>query len=239
MKAVPAIAIVGDRDDRIAAHIAIPRALEAARMATGAEVGWRWLGSEEAATASLADFAGFWLTPGSPYRSVEGALAVARFAREQGIPFLGSCGGFQHALLEFARHVAGLPGADHAETNATASVPVIAPLNCALVEVTDRVRFVSGSRLEVAYGTTEATEGYHCRYGLNENYRAALESAGFWFTAFDGAGSARGGELIGHPFFVGTLFQSERRALRGERVPMAEAFILAVTGKKSEPNCDL
>ncbi len=236
MRPLPTIAVVGDRDNRITAHVAIPRALEAARASTGVEVGWRWLGSEEVGAASLAEFAGFWLTPGSPYRSLDGALAVVRFAREQGIPFLGSCGGFQHALLEFARHAAGLAEADHAETNAQASVPVIAPLNCALVEVTDRVRFVPGSRLQAAYGTMEASEGYHCRYGLNENYRAALESAGFWFTAFDAAGSARGGELIGHPFFVGTLFQSERRALRGERVPLAEAFILAVGEKKSEPN---
>jgi CTP synthase (UTP-ammonia lyase) len=179
-------------------------------------------------TAALEKFAGFWLVPGSPYRSMAGALAVVRFARERAIPFLGTCGGFQHALLEFARQVAGLTTADHAETNATADVPLIAPLSCSLVEVTGPVRLIPGSRIQKAYGTTETDESYHCRFGLNENYRAALESAGFWFTAFDEAGAVRGGELRDHPFFVGTLFQSERRALRDEPVPLASALVAAV-----------
>ncbi len=231
MERIPTIALVGDHDERITAHVAIPQALEAARTAAGAAVEWCWLGSDAVTTSSLARFDGFWLTPGSPYRSMDGVLAVARYAREQGIPLLGSCGGFQHALLEFARNVVGLVEADHTETNALASVPVIAALNCALVEVTDRVRFVHGSRLLAAYGTAEAREAYHCRFGLNETYRTALEEAGFWFTAFDDGGAVRGGELRGHPFFVGTLFQSERRALRGEPVPLANAFVSAVANK--------
>ncbi len=231
MERIPTIALVGDHDERIAAHVAIPLALEASRMAVGAQVEWSWLGSDAVTASALARFDGFWLTPGSPYRSMDGVLAVARYAREQGIPLLGSCGGFQHALLEFARNVAGLGEADHAETNARASVPVIAPLNCALVEVTDQVRFVPDSRLAAAYKTVVTEERYHCRFGLNETYRSALEEAGLWFTAFDGSGAVRGGELRGHPFFVGTLFQSERRALRGEPVPLAKAFVSAVAIK--------
>ena len=231
MRHIPTIALVGDRDDRVTAHVAIPRALEAVRMATGAEVGWHWLETGAVADTSLHAFAGFWLVPASPYRSLDGALEVVQFAREQGVPFLGTCGGFQHAVLEFARNVAGLAGADHAETDPTASLPVIAPLSCALVEVTERVRLVPGSQLQKAYGAAETSEGYHCRFGLNENYRTALESAGFWFTAFDEAGAVRGGELRGHPFFVGTLFQSERRALRGETVPLANALLTAVAEK--------
>lgn len=222
------IALIGDRDERVTAHRAIPRALAAARTATGGRVEWRWLGTEAVADGSLDEFAGFWLTPGSPYLSLEGALAVVRFARERGVPFLGSCGGFQHAVLEFAQNAAGLADASHAETDPAAKTPVIAPLTCALVEVRGRVRFLQGSRLQAAYGSEETWEEYHCRYGLNENHRIALEAAGLWFTAFDDDGAVRGAELRGHPFFVGTLFQSERRVLRGEPVPLANALVAAV-----------
>lgn len=230
MKPTPTIALVGDHDERVTAHVAIPRALEFARAATGSEVRWRWLGTEQVAAASLEEFAGIWLVPASPYRSLDGALAAVRFARERGVPFLGTCGGFQHAVIEFARNVAGLPDADHAETNPDAATAVIAPLACSLVEVSGRVRFAPGSRLQSAYGGTEAVEGYHCRFGLNETHRAALEAAGFHFTAFDDEGAVRGGELPGHPFFVGTLFQPERGALRAEPVPLVNAFVNAVAG---------
>lgn len=222
------IALVGDRAECVTAHVAIPHALEAARAATGSNVGWRWLGTDEVATTALDQFAGFWLVPGSPYRSFEGALSVVRFARQHGVPFLGTCGGFQHAVIEFARNVAGLKDADHAENNPNAATPVIAPLACSLVEVTGLVRFNVGSRLHAAYGTTEAMEGYHCRFGLNENHRATFEAAGFHFTACDEAMAVRGGELPEHPFFVGTLFQSERRALREEPVPLVTALLTAV-----------
>jgi CTP synthase (UTP-ammonia lyase) len=227
----PTIALVGDRDDAITAHVAIPRALEQAARSTGCSVAWRWLATEAVVTTGLTAFAGFWLTPGSPYRSMDGALAAVRFAREQAVPFLGTCGGFQHALIEFARDVAGLPAADHAESSPDSGTPVVAPLACSLVEVAGQVRLTLGSRLHAAYGAGEATEGYHCRFGLNPAYRVMLARHGFQFTASDESGDVRGGELSGHPFFVGTLFQPERRALRGQPVPLAGAFLRAVTAQ--------
>ena len=234
MSVSPTIALVGDYDPAVPAHVAIPRALAQAVAATGSRVAWRWLPTEQVAATDLAGFAGFWLVPASPYRSMDGVLSVVRFARERGIPFLGTCGGFQHAVLEFARNVAGLPGADHMETSPSAGTPVIAPLACSLVEATGRVRFTPGSRLHAAYGAGEATEGYRCRFGLNPAYRVMLARHGLQFTASDDEGDARGGELPGHPFFVGTLFQPERRALRGEPVPLAEAFVRAVAARAKE-----
>ncbi len=73
--------------------------------------------------------------PASPYASADGAFAAIRFARENARPFLGTCGGFQHAVIEYARNVIGITDADHAETNPGADMPLIAPLACSLVEV--------------------------------------------------------------------------------------------------------
>jgi CTP synthase (UTP-ammonia lyase) len=222
------IAIIGDFDSQVTAHRAIPRALELAVSATGLSVTWEWLATDAVVCTDLGQFDGFWLTPGSPYRSTEGALSVARHARENRVPFLGTCGGFQHALLEISRNVAGLREAAHAELRPDAELPLIAPLACSLVEVRGPVRFALGSQLSAAYCELEAEEGYHCRYGLNPRFADLLRRAGVFFTAFDAADEVRAFELPGHPFFVGTLFQSERRALAGQPVPIVNAFVRAV-----------
>lgn len=228
----PAIALVGDFSREVTAHRAIPQALELAGAAEKISLGWQWVPTRDLRdpTRDLASFAGVWLVPASPYENMAGALAAVRFARETGRPFLGTCGGFQHAVIEFARNVAGLAGADHAETNPTAGTLVVTPLSCSLVEKTGDLSLAPGSHLHAAYGRDTARESYHCNYGLNPAHRATLERAGLRFSAFDPAGDVRAAELpvAVHPFFVGTLFQPERAALRGELPPLVRAFVQAI-----------
>jgi CTP synthase (UTP-ammonia lyase) len=162
-----------------------------------------------------------------------GALAAIRFARETGRPFLGTCGGFQHALIEFARYVCGVPDADHAETNPDGAALVVTPLACSLVEKTDRIIFTPNSRLHAIFNGQPALEDYRCRYGLNPVWRTRLETAGLRFTGLDTGGEVRAGELPSHPFFIGTLFQPERSALRGDRHPLITAFVRAAAARSS------
>jgi CTP synthase (UTP-ammonia lyase) len=159
---------------------------------------------------------------------MEGALQAIRFARETNRPFLGTCGGFQHGVIEFARNVLGWADADHAETSPEAARPLIALLECALVETSDTVRLLPGSRIHAAYGRDEAIEGYRCRYGLNPQFTEALTSSGLEIAARDKEGEIRGLELRTHPFFVLTLFQPERAALRGECPPLVAAYLRAL-----------
>jgi CTP synthase (UTP-ammonia lyase) len=95
----------------------------------------------------VAGFDGLWCVPASPYRSMDGALTAIRFARERSRPFLGTCGGFQHAVIEYARNVLGWPDAEHAETSPDAARPVINELECALVEATETVTLFPGTRI--------------------------------------------------------------------------------------------
>jgi CTP synthase len=229
-----AIALVGDYRAAVIAHRAIPRALELARMMTAAKVTWSWIPTTTIHDAShdLADFTAVWVVPASPYASMDGALAAIRFARETGRPFLGTCGGFQHALIESARNVCGVRDADHAETNPGGAALVITPLACSLVEKTGGINFTPGSRLHTIFGGGPATEGYRCSYGPNPAWRSRLETAGWRFTGFDETGEVRAGELLSHPFFIGTLFQPERSALRGERHPLITAFVQAAAGTR-------
>ncbi|MCX6955532.1 MAG: hypothetical protein NTV51_25575 [Verrucomicrobia bacterium] len=228
------LALVGDYDPSVTAHRAIPLALTLARSAApgATALTWHWVPTRKLRDAprDLARFSGLWLVPGSPYENMAGVIDAVRFARETGRPFLGTCGGFQHALIEFARHVLGHAGADHAESNPDGATLVVTRLACSLVEQTNTLRLQPGSLLHAAYGRDSATEGYRCNYGPASGHRASFEAAGFRFTAFDAVGEPRAGELsvADHPFFVGTLFQPERTALRGELPPLVAAFVHAV-----------
>jgi CTP synthase (UTP-ammonia lyase) len=233
MTARARIALVGDFSPEVVAHRAIPCALELARDVLGTEIAWQWLPTRlidaRAPGRVLDGFSGVWLVPASPYENTAGALAAVRFARETARSFLGTCGGFQHALLEIARDLAGLQDAEHAEIHPAAPTLVISPLACALVEKAAPIHFAAGSRLREIHGRDSTEEAYHCRYGFNPAHRAALERVGVRFTACDAAGEIRGAELAPaqHPFFVGTLFQPERAALRGEVPPLVRAFVRA------------
>ena len=223
----PVIALVGDRSDKVLAHRAIPLALQLAAVATKCQVSWRWVDTRQIrdAPTDLLDCAALWVVPGSPYANMDGVLDAIRWAREMRRPFLGTCGGFQHALIEFARNVAGLVKADHAETSPDAELLLVHRLSCSLVEKTGQVRFSPESRLRLAYGSDAAHEGYHCNYGFNPAHRRALEEAGLRFTAFDDVGEVRAFELPTHPFFVGTLFQPERAALHNQPAPLVNEFV--------------
>ena len=224
------IALVGDYNENVVAHRAIPIALELAAGDSRADVSWDWLASRDllpTVAARLESYVGVWCVPGSPYENTQGVIDAIRFARLQTRPFLGTCGGFQHALLEYAQAVWGIEAA-HAETKPEAEDPVIAPLVCSLVDVRGGLRFERGSRLRAIYGRDSADEEYHCNYGLNARYAQRLLDDPLEIAARDDEGAVRAVELRDHPFFIGTLFQPERAALRGQTPPLVKAFVEAV-----------
>jgi CTP synthase (UTP-ammonia lyase) len=229
------IGLVGDFNPEVTAHQAIPEALRLAAAHLDRPVEPVWVGTatlDADVPRRLAGFAGIWCVPASPYANTGGALAAIRFARESGRPFLGTCGGFQHALLEYARNILGLHQAEHGETRPQAEMPLIAPLACALVERSGTVNFAEGSRLRQVYGAAAAREPYHCSYGLNPRCEKLLEGSDLRVCARDDAGEVRAVELAGHPFFLATLYQPERAALRGESHPLVNAFVAAVVAEK-------
>src|SRR5690606_35231075 len=140
---------------------------------------WRWVDSVmiQNPRRDLSVYDAVWVVPGSPYQNPEGVLGAIRFARETMCPFLGTCGGFQHAVLEFARDVANLADAAHAESTPNATVPVITPLARELIDTTGDVTFTPDSRLHTMFDGKPATAEYRCRFGVNPAYRAQLEVA--------------------------------------------------------------
>jgi CTP synthase (UTP-ammonia lyase) len=206
---IPRIALVGDRSANVRAHARIPGLIDALLSRESIALDPYWIATPDAAGCALDGFDAIWVAPGSPYESGEGAIAAVRTAREQGIPFLGTCGGFQYALLEFARNVCGLAEVENAEVTPDAAEHLIVPLECSLMGHEEAVMVVPGTLAATVSGPGRRTERYHCAFGLNPAYLDTLACHGLRFSGFDDSGHVRIAELPTHPFFIGTLFQPE------------------------------
>jgi CTP synthase (UTP-ammonia lyase) len=223
----PRIALVGDRSANVRAHARVPVIIDALLAREGIPLDPFWIGTPDVSASYLAGFDAIWLLPGSPYESTEGALAAVRLAREQRIPFLGTCGGFQHALIEYARDVCGLTSVENAEITPDAADHLIVALECSLMGHEEAVLVVPGTLAAKISGPGRRTERYHCGYGLNPGYLEALTNGGLRFSAFDDDGQARMAELPGHPFFLCTLFQPELQDDGAQPHPVIRAFAVA------------
>jgi CTP synthase (UTP-ammonia lyase) len=221
------IVLIGERDLSKRAHLGIEASIALFQQEAGPALTFRWVSTAEVADKTperlLAFASGIWCTPGSPYESTAGALEAIRYAREQRRPFLGTCGGFQHALMEFSKDVLGREAA-HQEMDAAAKDPLIAKLACSLVGAKARVLAIPGTLFADLVGG-ESVEEFHCNYGMASAFEPAFADSNLKFIAYDDAKQVRAFQLENHPFFVGTLFQPERRALDGSLHPLVRAFL--------------
>jgi len=225
------IAVLGDRNPEYLTH----RELDAALALMPADVDTRWLPSPHAESAAEAD--GLWVVPGTPYRDGDAVLEAIRLARTAGVPILGTCGGFQHMLLEFAQNVAGLDDAAHAETDPGAADPVLARLSCSLVGEERPVTAVAGTRLAELCGTEPFTGFHWCNYGLAPDREAALVAAGLVVAARAPDAGVEAVELPDHPFYLATLFQPQVGSSASGRLhPVIGALISAARRADAVPS---
>jgi CTP synthase (UTP-ammonia lyase) len=218
----PKLALIGDRSDRVPAHAR----LDAIVPHFGMDVDWL---PSAGVTEAVGAYDGIWVVPGSPYVSQANVLLAIRTARTENIPYLGTCGGFQHALIEYSRNVLGLSDAEDVQYDAEASTPLIVPLACSLVGETAPLHFEPGSRLASVYpGQVSTVETYHCKYGLNPAYEQQILSGPLRISGWDAERAPRAVELPDHPFFVGSLFQPELASTPDALHPLIQAFLAAV-----------
>jgi CTP synthase (UTP-ammonia lyase) len=218
------IGIIGDYNPDNLTHVATNEGIQhAAEVVAGCSFDSSWLPTDQ--QHQFGEYQGLLCSPGSPYRSLEGALLGIQCAREQLIPFLGTCGGSQHLVLEYARNVMGIREAAHAESDPYASCLFITSLSCSLVGKTMEVRVKAGTRAADIYRNSRVTERYYCNFGLNPAYQDRLISAGLEISGTDHAGVARIIELPSHPFFIGTLFVPQANSAKGAPHPIVVAFL--------------
>ncbi|MCP4980839.1 MAG: hypothetical protein GY935_10145 [Gammaproteobacteria bacterium] len=223
------IALIGDYDSSVTAHQAIPLALELAANSLALWHEYSWIRSSEVDLGQLTEFDALWCVPFSPYEEPAAVISAIRFARQNSVPFLGSCAGFQHAVLEYARNVLGLESADSVEDNPQTQMPVISALACRLYDESDAINLESDSRVGQIYQLSRIAEEYHCGFGVNPEFMQLFADSELKFCGHDDAGEPRILELSGHPFFVGTAFQPERSAFKNKVHPLISAFLAAAS----------
>lgn len=228
------IAVIGDYSASVTAHVAVAPALALAARTEDVEVEPVWVHTSkltnEEAIASLSNFEGIWCVPSPRYTNSEGVISAITLARTKGIPFLGTCAGFQHALMEYFRNVIGVKDASSEELNPESEHLVISRLSCSLVEVSGRICLAPGSLASRLYGRDQVEEGYRCNYGFNSAYALYLENRTdlqIEGRDLEDGGGVRIFRLQEHPFFLATLFQPERSSLKGLVHPLIRAFVSA------------
>jgi CTP synthase (UTP-ammonia lyase) len=229
------IALVGDRSPRVQAHQRIPSILRWAAPDPDA-VDPYWIPTAEvAAVPGLHTFDGIWLVPaGEPYLDQEGALLAADVARTAGVPFLGTCAGFQHAAMAYARATLGADPVT-AESEPGHPDPVIAPLACALVGEEATVIVRAGTLAAELLGEGPRTERFFCRFGIPPVWGERLQSTGLVASGTAEDGTVRMLEIPGHPFFVGSLFQPELSSDRAWVHPLVRGFVAAALRAVATP----
>jgi CTP synthase (UTP-ammonia lyase) len=228
------IGIIGDYNARNPTHVATTNSFQHASDALGQPIEAVWLATDEA--QEFGKFQGLLGSPGSPYRSMEGALAGIRYARENNVPYIGTCGGFQHLVIEYARNVLGFSAAEHAESSPDASCLFITPLSCSLVGKTMEVAIQAGSKAAAACQATRSMEQFYCNFGLNPEYQDQLEKNGLEITGWDQNDEVRIVEIAAHPFFMGTLFVPQARSMPGTPHPLILEFCRTAIHLATKPS---
>lgn len=231
------IGIIGDRNPEFPPHLKTEEALDNAAHVLQVNLDVRWLPTlslERDFEATLEGFDALWCAPGSPYQSLEGALNAIQFARERDRIFIGTCGGFQHVVLEYARHVLGFEDAAHAEYDPYASRLFISPLSCSLVGQTLRIHIQEKSRSFEIYQQRDIEETYYCNFGLNPDYQSNLDRGGLRVVGVDDRQEARILELSDRQFFIATLFVPQLTSSPTQPHPLILAYLKAAAVYQSQ-----
>lgn len=146
------IGLIGDLNEAVTAHRAIPIALELAAKQQSMALEYTWIHSSEISVSELKEFSALWCVPVSPYENTENVLKAIKYSREMDLPFLGTCGGYQHAALEFARNVLGYGEAENAEIDPDAAMPLISSLVCKLYDEEAFIDLDKNSVISEIYG---------------------------------------------------------------------------------------
>ncbi|MEZ5590491.1 MAG: CTP synthase [Gammaproteobacteria bacterium] len=243
------IAMVGKYVDLTDAYKSLNESLFHAGMHTATKVRIQYLDSEELERdlSALQDVDAILVPGGFGERGVEGKIAAARFAREQGVPYLGICYGMQFAVIEYARNVAGLVGANSTEVRRDAQHPVIALITEWRTDGGDverrseqsdlggtmrlgaqQCRLTPGSLAQQIYDAEFITERHRHRYEFNNRYRGILQDAGMVFSGWSVDNElAEVIELPGHPWFLGCQFHPEFTSTPRDGHPLFKSFVQA------------
>jgi CTP synthase len=244
------IALVGKYVKLEDAYLSVVESLRHAGIEHGAKVEVDWIDSEtlDAAGAAerLADADGILIPGGFGGRGIEGKIAAAKVAREQGVPYLGICLGMQVAVAEFARHVVGMDGANSTEFDPETPWPVIdllpeqkeiSDLGGTMRLGADPVKLHEDTRVRELYGESVIYERHRHRYEVNNHLRRRIEAAGLVCS-----GTSPDDQLVEavelpaseHPFFVASQYHPEFKSRPDRPAPLFRGFVRAALDRSTD-----
>ncbi|WP_340098047.1 CTP synthase [Salinibaculum salinum] len=227
------------------AYISIHESLKHAGLEKQVEVEREWINSENLADGvdgQLDDVDGVIVPGGFGSRGTEGKIEAIRYCRQNDVPFLGLCLGFQMAVVEYARNVLGLDGAHSAELDESTRYPVIdiLPEQKEMDDMGGTMRLGAhvtdieqGTLAHDLYGSDSCTERHRHRYEVNPEYIGDLEAAGMVFSGTSG-NRMEILELPDHPYFLGTQFHPEFRSRPTRASPPFVGFLDSILAKQDE-----
>ncbi len=245
------VALVGKYVELHDAYLSVAEALSHAGYAFGTNIKIRWVNSEEledhleTLPEALAGVSGIVVPGGFGVRGTEGKIAAIRYARENKIPFLGLCLGMQCAVIEFARDVCGMDGADSSEFSPEGRYPVI-DLMPDQEDVTDKggtmrlglypCKLAAGTTARKLYGGEEIVyERHRHRYEVSNEFRQAMADKGLIISGTSPDGRlVEMIELADHPFFVATQAHPEFKSRPTRPHPLFKGFVEAAIAKSEE-----
>jgi CTP synthase (UTP-ammonia lyase) len=216
------IALVGDQyNHNEPAHPMIEEVLSA----IGVDI--RWVSTEIVDGPEVLDsFHGVWVVPGGPYKNQAGVHMAVTHARTAGVPFLGTCGGFFSALLEYAENELRLPEVIGLAENEAKVGPLMVPLVCSIGDRRTPLKLRPDSLLAEVYGRAIGIrEVLQCDYGLKPEFMDAAQQGQLRYSAWDPDDAPRALELTDHPFFMATLFQPELSSTTDGVHPILARFL--------------
>lgn len=200
------IAIIADYNDKLRPHIATNEAIEHSAKKLGLNVETEWISTQQIDNVEkrMKEFDGILIAPGSPHDEI--MMQIIAFARTNNVPTLGTCGGFQNIVVEYARNVLRIDDAAHSEYNPSSENLVVTPLACSIAGQQHQVEITDKNSLSYHLFQKELiTEMYYCSFGLSSNYADAFQKSGFRAVGRDES-EIRIMELDRHPFYLITLF---------------------------------
>ena len=219
------IGIIGERHENFAPHSMLEKSLDWLKEEFRFEYQWVDTNSISTNKNLLYDFSGLWSAPGSPFKSLNGALSAIQFARENNIPHLGTCAGFQHAIIEFARNTLNIKEAQHEEYDSSSDFLFISKLACALSGTSMDVKIVENTAAYNAYQRAQSTEDYYCQFGVNPMFKEKLNHKKLLVSGIDQDGEIR---IIEYPklrYFVATLFVPQSRSTKENVHPLIRKLV--------------
>ena len=230
------LAVIGDFNPSFRPHVATNEAISHSTNFLNIDLTTDWIPTNlinDNFENIIKDYQGFWIAPGSPYNNMEAALKLIEYARLNNIPTFGTCGGFQHMVIEFARNVIGIRDAQHAEYDPYASKLVVNPLSCDLKGSKLDIKIVGrNSKVFQIFQSDLISEKYYCNFGLNPEYQQELHDQGFKIVGSDKHKEARIMELENHIFFVATLFVPQDNSSKEKPHELITKFIEIVNLNK-------